>query len=133
MSKCTSNEKKPLIYKDIRLIFNDKKKTVGRYDCINLLFLIWRRRRDSELGLRVRIFLPYRNPRRKPHPFCKCKMERVRSAHFHQSKRSTQKSASFTWRRRRDSNSRTVLPVTRFPIVRPRPTRRLLHGRDLFI
>ena len=33
--------KKPLIYKDFRLIFNDKKKTVGRYDCINLLFLIW--------------------------------------------------------------------------------------------
>ena len=31
---------KPLIYKDFRLIFNDKKKTVGRYDCINLLFLI---------------------------------------------------------------------------------------------
>ena len=31
------------------------------------------------------------------------------------------------WRRRRDSNSRTVLPVTRFPIVRPRPTRRLLQ------
>ena len=33
----------------------------------------------------------------------------------------------FFWRRRRDSNSRTVLPVTRFPIVRPRPTRRLLQ------
>ena len=33
----------------------------------------------------------------------------------------------FLWRRRRDSNSRTVLPVTRFPVVRPRPTRRLLH------
>ena len=33
----------------------------------------------------------------------------------------------FCWRRRRDSNSRTVLPVTRFPIVRPRPTRRLLQ------
>ena len=32
------------------------------------------------------------------------------------------------WRRRRDSNSRTVLPVTRFPIVRPRPTRRLLQN-----
>ena len=34
---------------------------------------------------------------------------------------------AFFWRRRRDSNSRTVLPVTRFPVVRPRPTRRLLH------
>ena len=33
----------------------------------------------------------------------------------------------FLWRRRRDSNSRTVLPVTRFPVVRPRPTRRLLR------
>ena len=29
--KCTKKEKKPLIYKDFRLIFNDKKKTVGRY------------------------------------------------------------------------------------------------------
>ena len=38
--------KKPLIYKDFRLIFNDKKKTVGRYDCINLLFLIWLGMRD---------------------------------------------------------------------------------------
>ena len=35
------------------------------------------------------------------------------------------------WRRRWDSNPRTVLPVTRFPVVRPRPTRRLLHGRDI--
>ena len=31
------------------------------------------------------------------------------------------------WRRRRDSNSRTLLRVTRFPVARPRPTRRLLH------
>ncbi len=31
------------------------------------------------------------------------------------------------WRRRRDSNSRTVLSVTRFPVVRPRPAKRLLH------
>ena len=34
----------------------------------------------------------------------------------------------FVWRRRRDSNSRTVLPVTRFPIARARPTTRLLHS-----
>ena len=34
---------------------------------------------------------------------------------------------AFFWRRRRDSNSWTLLQVTRFPIVRPRPTRRLLH------
>ena len=47
ISKCTTKEKKPLIYKDFRLIINDKKKTVGRYDCINLLFLFWRRQRDS--------------------------------------------------------------------------------------
>ena len=33
----------------------------------------------------------------------------------------------FCWRRIRDSNSGTVLPVTRFPIVRPRPTRRILQ------
>ena len=38
--KCTKKEKKPLQIKDFRLIFNDKKKTAGRYDCINLLFLI---------------------------------------------------------------------------------------------
>ena len=31
------------------------------------------------------------------------------------------------WRRRRDSNSRTLLRVTRFPVARPRPTRRLLQ------
>ena len=31
------------------------------------------------------------------------------------------------WRRRRDSNSRTVLSVTRFPVVRPRPAKRLLR------
>ncbi len=31
------------------------------------------------------------------------------------------------WRRRWDSNPRTVLSVTRFPIVRPRPAKRLLH------
>ncbi len=31
------------------------------------------------------------------------------------------------WRRRRDSNSRTGLTVTRFPVVRPRPARRLLR------
>ena len=36
--------KKTLIFKDFQLIFNDKKKTVGRYDCINLLFLICVRR-----------------------------------------------------------------------------------------
>ena len=35
-----------MIYKDFRSIFNDKKKTVGRYNCINLLFLIWCGRRD---------------------------------------------------------------------------------------
>ncbi len=33
------------------------------------------------------------------------------------------------WRRRRDSNSRTGLTVTRFPIVRARPATRLLQGR----
>ena len=44
--KCTKKEKKPLQIKDFRLIFNDKKKTAGRYDCINLLFLFWRSRRD---------------------------------------------------------------------------------------
>ena len=33
--------KKPLIFKGFRSFFYDKKKTVGRYDCINLLFLIW--------------------------------------------------------------------------------------------
>ena len=38
---------KPLIFKDFRSIFNDKKKTVDRYDCINLLFLFWRRMGDS--------------------------------------------------------------------------------------
>ncbi len=32
--------KKPLYTKDFQSIFNDKKKTVGQYDCINLLFLI---------------------------------------------------------------------------------------------
>ena len=37
----------------------------------------------------------------------------------------------FIWRRRRDSNSRTVLPVTRFPIARARPTTRLLHSSFL--
>ena len=31
MPKCTTKVKKPLIYKDFRSIFNDKKKTVGRY------------------------------------------------------------------------------------------------------
>ena len=31
------------------------------------------------------------------------------------------------WRRRRDSNSRTTSMVTRFPVVRPRPARRLLR------
>ena len=36
-------KQKNLIYKDFRLIFNDKKKAVGRYDCINLLFLICER------------------------------------------------------------------------------------------
>ena len=45
--KCTTKAKKPLIYKDFRLIFNDKKKTVGRYDCINLLFLVWQGQKDS--------------------------------------------------------------------------------------
>ena len=45
--KCTTKAKKPLIYKDFRSIFNDKKKTVGRYDCINLLFLIWWGKVDS--------------------------------------------------------------------------------------
>ncbi len=34
---------------------------------------------------------------------------------------------SLLWRRRRDSNSRTLLRVTRFPVARPRPTRRLLQ------
>ena len=48
--KCTTKAKKPLIYKNFRLSFNDKKKTAGRYDCINLLFLIWRRKRDSILA-----------------------------------------------------------------------------------
>ena len=42
-------------------------------------------------------------------------------------KRAPRLRCSFCWRRRRDSNSRTLLQVTRFPIVRPRPTRRLLH------
>ena len=45
--KCTTKAKKPLLYKDFRLFFNDKKKTVGRYDCINLLFLIWSGLRGS--------------------------------------------------------------------------------------
>ena len=30
-----------LICKDFHPIFNDKKETVSRYNCINLLFLIW--------------------------------------------------------------------------------------------
>ena len=34
----------------------------------------------------------------------------------------------FFWRRRRDSNSRTHLWVTRFPVVRARPTTRLLRA-----
>ena len=44
----------------MRLIFNDKKKTVGRYDCINLLFPIWRRQRDSEPSLASRKRLSWR-------------------------------------------------------------------------
>ena|GEM_PF-3082810 len=47
MPKCTTKAKKPLIYKDFRLIFNDKKKTVGRYNCINLLLLIWQGQKGS--------------------------------------------------------------------------------------
>ena len=39
----------------------------------------------------------------------------------------TPKGVQFCWRRIRDSNSGTLLQVTRFPIVRPRPTRRILH------
>ncbi len=36
------------------------------------------------------------------------------------------------WRRRRDSNSRTPLRVTRFPIVRARPATRLLRVKTVF-
>ena len=35
--------KKPLIFKGFRSFFNDKKKTVGRCDCINLLLLLCER------------------------------------------------------------------------------------------
>ena len=41
-------------------------------------------------------------------------------------KKHTPDGCAFCWRRRRDSNSRIVLPITRFPVARPRPTRRLL-------
>ena len=37
------------------------------------------------------------------------------------------RAAVILWRRRRDSNSRTPLRVTRFPIVRARPATRLLR------
>ena len=39
---------------------------------------------------------------------------------------------STLWRRRRDSNSRTPLRVTRFPIVRARPATRLLRVKTVF-
>ena len=46
---------------------------------------------------------------------------------FVANKKDRHKTCLFCWRRIRDSNSGTVLPVTRFPIVRPRPTRRILR------
>ena len=45
---CTAKVKKPLYTKDFQPFFNDKKKTVGRYDCINLLFLIWSGLREQK-------------------------------------------------------------------------------------
>ncbi len=46
---------------------------------------------------------------------------------IHSSKKDRYKTCLFYWRRIRDSNSGTLLQVTRFPIVRPRPTRRILR------
>ena len=46
--------------------------------------------------------------------------------------KSTLKTERFLWRRRRDSNSRTPLRVTRFPIVRARPATRLLRVKTVF-
>ena len=46
---------------------------------------------------------------------------------FIANKKGHQIGVPFCWRRIRDSNSGTVLPVTRFPIVRPRPARRILQ------
>ena len=70
------------------------------------------------------------SPIANPVLFATGKNERVRSARS-LNKKKTALSCGFSfWRRRRDSNSRTVLPVTRFPIVRPRPTRRLLRIFD---
>ena len=46
--------------------------------------------------------------------------------------KSSLKTECFLWRRRRDSNSRTPLRVTRFPIVRARPATRLLRVKTVF-
>ena len=84
--------KKPLYTKDFRLFFNDKKKTVGRYDCINPLFLIWCGRQDlillanyarrSVTALTVhRTVIHYRSPS-NPVPIPNRKVTNLLACHF---------------------------------------------------